>query len=276
MEKMLKDRVAIITGSGRGIGQAAALQFAQEGAKVVVSDIDPEPANETVEEIIKAGGEAVAYSGDVTAEGFAQGIVKTAVDAFGGIHILVNNAGYTWDGVVHKMSDKMFDAMTNIHVKAPFQIIRAAAPYFRDAAKKEMAEGGPVARKIINISSMAGTSGNAGQANYSSAKSAVLGLTKTMAKEWGRFNVQSNCVAYGWIDTRLTKAKENVDDLVRDGEKVAIGIPEAQRQAMTMMIPMGRPGTAEEAASVITFLASPLSNYVSGQVIEVSGGLGGV
>ena len=277
MNNMLQDRVAIITGSGRGIGQAAAFQFAREGAKVVVSDIDPEPANQTVEEIKNAGGEAIAYAGDVTTDGFAEGIVKAAADAFGAIHILVNNAGYTWDGVVHKMSDNMFDAMMNIHVKAPFQIIRAAAPYFRDAAKKEMTEGKLAARKIINISSMAGTSGNAGQANYSSAKSAVLGLTKTMAKEWGRFNVQSNCVAYGWIDTRLTKAKEKITDaLERDGEKVAIGIPEAQRQAMTMMIPMGRAGTPDEAAAVILFLASPLSNYVSGQVIEVSGGLGGI
>lgn len=276
MGNMLQDKVTIITGSGRGIGRAAAFKFAQEGAKVVVSDIDPEPANQTAEEINRGGGQAISYPGDVTADQFAERIVKTAAKTFGGIHVLVNNAGYTWDSVIHKMSDKMFDAMINIHVKAPFKIIRAAAPYFRDAAKKEMAEGKPVARKIINISSMAGTAGNAGQANYSSAKSAVLGLTKTMAKEWGRFNVQSNCVAYGWIDTRLTKAKEKAGDLEREGVKVAMGIPEAQRQAMKMMIPMGRPGTPEEAADVILFLASPLSNYVSGQVIVVSGGLDGI
>jgi 3-oxoacyl-[acyl-carrier protein] reductase len=273
MEKMLDGRVAIITGSGRGIGKAAALLFAAEGAKVVVSDIDPAPAEETVAEIKKAGGQAVSYNGDVTADGFAEGIVKAAVDAFGGLHIIVNNAGYTWDGVVHKMTDKMWDAMMNIHLKAPFKIIRAAAPYFRDAAKKEMESGaGPIARKIVNISSTSGVNGNAGQANYSSGKAGIVGLTKTIAKEWGRFNVQSNAVAYGWVDTRLTKSKEETEALERGGEKVSIGVPGSQREMMKMMIPLGRPGTPEEGAGVILFLASPLSNYVSGQCIVMNGG----
>ena len=273
MEKMLDGRVAIITGSGRGIGKAAALLFAQEGAKVVVSDIDPAPAEETVTEIKNAGGEAIVYAGDVTADGFAEGIVKAAVDAFGGLHIIVNNAGYTWDAVVHKMTDKQWEAMTDIHLKAPFKIIRAAAPYFRDAAKKEMADGtGPIARKIVNISSTSGVNGNAGQANYSSGKAGIVGLTKTIAKEWGRFNVQSNAVAYGWVDTRLTAAKEQTEDLERDGEKIAIGVPGQQREMMKMMIPLGRPGTPEEGAGVILFLASPLSNYVSGQCIVMNGG----
>ena len=274
MERMLQDKVAIITGSGRGIGRAAAELFAAEGAKVVVSDIDPAPAEETVAAIKAQGGEAIAFAGDATAEDFAEGIVKAAVDAFGGIHILVNNAGYTWDAVVHKMTDKQWDAMMDIHVKAPFRIIRAAAPYFREAAKKEISETGQaVARKIVNISSMAGTGGNAGQANYSSGKSAILGLTKTIAKEWGGFNVQSNSIAYGWIDTRLTKAKEGAEILERDGESVAVGIPDSQRQMMKMIIPLGRAGTPEEAAKAILFFASPLSDYVSGQVMLVSGGL---
>ena len=274
MEKMLQDRVAIITGSGRGIGRAAALLFAQEGAKVVVSDLDAQPAEETVEDIKKAGGQAVAYVGDATAPEFAEGIVKTAADNFGALHIIVNNAGYTWDAVVHKMTDQQWEAMMDIHVKAPFRIIRAAAPYFRDAAKKEMSESGQaVARKIINISSMAGTNGNPGQANYSSAKAAMMGLTMTIAKEWGRFNVQCNCIAYGVIDTRLTKAKEEVDSIEMGGKKVAVGIPEAQRRMMLAMIPLGRVGTSEEAASAILFFVSPLSNYVSGQILKVSGGL---
>jgi len=273
MEDMLKDRVAIITGSGRGIGKAAAQLFAAEGAKVVVSDIDPAPAEETAAEIKAAGGEAIAYPGDATAEGFAEGIVKAAVDTWGGLHILVNNAGYTWDAVIHKMTDKMWDAMLDIHLKAPFRIIRAAAPYFRDAAKKEMAEGGPVARKIVNVSSTSGTRGNAGQANYSSGKAGIMGLTMTMAKEWGRYNVQANAVAYGWVETRLTAAKENAGELNRDGDKVALGIPATQREMMKMIIPMGRGGTPQEAAGVILFLASPLSNYVSGQVIEMTGGM---
>jgi len=273
MDKMLKDKVALITGSGRGIGRAAAVLFAREGAKVVVSDIDAQPAEETAAVIKKAGGEAVAYIGDITAPDFPEGIVKAAVEAWGALHIIVNNAGFTWDAVVHKMTDKQWETMLDIHVTAPFKIIRAAAPYFRDAAKKEMAEGQPVARKIINISSMAGTSGNAGQANYSAAKAAILGLTKTMAKEWGPFGVRANTIAYGFIDTRLTKPKEEAVSLDREGEKVAVGIPGKQREMMQMMIPLGRAGTPEEAAGAILFLASPLSDYVSGQVLIVSGGL---
>ncbi|MCP4753551.1 MAG: SDR family oxidoreductase [Proteobacteria bacterium] len=272
MDKMLKDRIAVITGSGRGIGRSAALMFAQEGAKVVISDIDAEPANETVADIKSAGGDAVAYIGDATASDFADGIVKTAIDEWGGIHIIVNNAGFTWDKTIHNMTDEIWDAMLDLHLKAPFRIIRAASPYFRDAAKKERAEGRVIARKIINISSVSGSRGGAGQANYSSAKAGILGLTKTLAKEWGRFNVQSNSVAYGWIDTRLTKAKETADKLQRLDKEIDIGIPEARREALKTAHPMGRPGTADEAASVILFLASPLSDYVSGQVIEVTGG----
>jgi 3-oxoacyl-[acyl-carrier protein] reductase len=273
MEKMLADKVAIITGSGRGIGRAAALLFAREGAKIVVSDIDSVPAEEIVAEIRASGGQAASFAGDVTSPAFADGVMKETVDRWGGIHIIVNNAGFTWDAVIHKMTDDQWQAMIDIHVTAPFRMIRAAAPYFRDAAKKEMAEGTAVARKIINISSMAGTGGNPGQANYAAAKSAVLGLTKTLAKEWGRFNVQANSVAYGWIDTRLTKEKEAGEVLDRDGKQIPIGIPDAVRQMMTMMIPLGRAGTPEEAAGPILFLASPLSDYVSGQVLLVSGGL---
>jgi len=273
MEKMLADKVAIITGSGRGIGRAAALLFAREGAKVVVSDIDSEPAEKTVADIKASGGQAASFVGDVTSPDFADGIMKKAVDRWGDIHIIVNNAGYTWDSVVHKMTDDQWQAMLDIHVTAPFRMIRAVAPYFRDAAKKEMAEGAAVARKIINISSMAGTGGNPGQANYAAAKSAILGLTKTLAKEWGRFNVQANTVAYGWIDTRLTKEKEAGGALERDGKEIPIGIPDAMRQMMTMMIPLGRAGTPEEAAGAILFFASPMSDYVSGQVLLVSGGL---
>jgi 3-oxoacyl-[acyl-carrier protein] reductase len=273
MEKMLQGKVAIITGSGRGIGKATAMLFASEGAKVVVSDIDAAPAEETVAEIKAAGGEAIAYVGDATAPDFADGIVKAAGDTWGAIHIIVNNAGFTWDAVIHKMTDKMWDAMLDLHLKAPFRIIRAAAPYFKDAAKKEMESGQTVARKIINVSSVAGTQGNAGQANYSSAKAGVCGLSKTMAKEWGRYNVQANTVAYGWVETRLTAAKEGAEEIARDGEKVKVGIPDTQRQMMKMIIPLGRAGTPEEAAGVILFLASPLSNYVSGQVIEMTGGM---
>ena len=272
MEKMLQDRVAIVTGSGRGIGKAAALLFASEGAKVVVSDLDPEPAEEAAGEIRAAGGEAIVVAGDITDQAFADTIVKKAADTWGGLHILVNNAGYTWDAVVHKMSDEQWEAMIAVHLTAPFRLIRAAAPYIRDAAKQEKAGGKVVNRKIINISSTSGTRGNAGQANYSSGKAGIVGLTRTMAKEWGAFNVQANAVAYGWVDTRLTREKEAGQTVERGGKDVTVGIPAAMRDAMQMMIPMGRAGTTDEAAGPLLFLASPLSDYVSGQCLEVTGG----
>jgi 3-oxoacyl-[acyl-carrier protein] reductase len=273
MEKMLKDRVAIITGSGRGIGRKTAIMFADEGAKVVVSDIDAQPAEETAADIQNVGGEAVVYVGDVTAPDFASGIVKKAVDTWGGLHVLVNNAGFTWDSMIHKMTDEQWDKIMDIHLKAPFKIIQAAKPYFCDAAKQEMGENGKtISRKIINISSVAGTGGNLGQANYAAAKSGVIGLTKTMSKEWARYNVQSNCVTFGFIDTRLTQDKEKGIEVDTGKEKVAVGVPAKVRDIFIKMIPMGRPGTTEEAASAILFFASPLSDYVSGQVLIVGGG----
>ena len=248
MEKMLQDRVAIITGSGRGIGKATALLFGGEGAKVVVSDLDPEPAEETASEIRAAGGDAVVVAGDVTDPAFAETIVKKAVDTWGGLHILVNNAGFTWDATAHKMTDQQWEAIIAVHLTAPFRMIRAAAPYMRDAAKQEKLDGKVVNRKIINVSSIAGTRGSAGQTNYSSAKAGAVAMVQSLSKEWGAFNVQANAVAFGWIDTRLTKEKEAGGSTERDGKEVALGIPAASRNAMTMMIPMGRPGTVEEAA----------------------------
>lgn len=268
----MKDKVAIITGSGRGIGQAAAKMFAGEGARVVVSDIDAEPAEQTVAEIKQAGGEAVAHVGDATAPEFAEAIVQTAVKNFDGIHMIVNNAGFTWDSIIHRMTDEMWRTILDLHLEAPFRLIRAASPYFRDAAKAEIeANGVATPRKIVNVSSTSGTNGNAGQVNYASAKAGLIGLTKTMAKEWGRFNIHANAVAFGWVETRLTAAKEKGGSLDHKGETVKLGIPEDKRQMLTKIIPMGRPGTAEEAANVIFYFASPLSNYVSGQVLEMNG-----
>jgi len=273
MGSMLQDRVAIITGSGRGIGQAAAMRFAEEGAKVVVSDIDAQPAEETVAAIKAAGGEAVAFVGDVMAPEFAEGIVQKAADTWGGLHIIVNNAGFTWDCMVHKMAEEQWDKILDIHLKAPYRIIKAAYPYFCNAAKEELEkEGQAVARKIVNISSVAGVGGNLGQANYSSAKAGIVGLTKTMSKEWARYNVQANCVAFGFIDTRLTQDKEKGIEVDTGKEKVAVGVPAKQRDIFIKMIPMARPGTPEEAASAILFFASPLSNYVSGQLLICGGG----
>ncbi|MEJ5300679.1 MAG: SDR family NAD(P)-dependent oxidoreductase [Thermodesulforhabdaceae bacterium] len=273
MEKMLDGRICLITGAGRGIGRATALLFASEGARLVLSDLDREPLEEVMTQIKNQGGEVVGITGDVTADDFAERFVKTSVEAFGpDIHVIVNNAGYTWDGVVHKMADEQWEAMLKVHCTAPFRIIRAAAPYIRENAKKEKAEGRVVMRKIVNVTSIAGTDGNAGQANYSTAKAGIIGFTKTLAKEWGQLNVNVNAVAFGWIETRLTQPKKEDTVLEKNGKKIPIGVPKEHLDVFRLMIPLGRPGTPDEAARVILFLASPLSDYVSGQVIKVTGG----
>jgi|SRR5437868_1514789 len=274
MSRLLEGKVAIITGSGRGIGRAAAELFARHGARVVVSDIDPSPAEETVASILGGDGEAISVPGDVTDAAFPDTLVNAAIQQFGGLDIIVNNAGYTWDAVIHKMTDQQWEAILAVHLTAPFRIIRAASTYLRSTAKIEKETIGRArARKIVNVSSTSGTRGNAGQANYASAKAGVVGMAKTLAKEWGQFNIQVNAVAFGRIDTRLTQAKEKGETINREDAEIAIGIPEERLQRTTPMIPMGRPGTPEEAAGAIFFFASPFSDYVSGQVIEVAGGL---
>lgn len=272
--KLLDGKVAIITGSGRGIGAATAHLFAQHGAKVVVTDIDPNPANNTLAEIRSAGGEGIALTCDVTQAGDIEELVGQTIQAYGGIDILVNNAGYTWDGMAHKMGDDQWEAMLNVHLTAPFKLIRACVPYMREAAKKEKdATGFAKARKIVNISSTSGTRGNVGQVNYAAGKAGIIGLTKTLAKEWGTFNIQVNAVAFGYIETRLTQSDALGDATERDGQKIKLGIPDHLRQMATIAIPMGRAGTTEEAAGAVLFFASDLANYVSGQVLEVSGGM---
>ena len=274
MEGLLQGKTAIITGAGRGIGRAAAELFAAHGAQVVLSDIDPEPAGQTVGAILAAGGQAASVPGDVTDPTFPDRIVNAAVEKFGGLDIIVNNAGYTWDAVIHKMTDEQWEAILAVHLTAPFRMIRAASAFLREAAKREKTDQGQArARKIINISSTSGTRGNAGQANYASGKAGVIGLTKTLAKEWGQFNVQVNAVAFGRIDTRLTQAKEKGETIHRGEAEIAIGIPAERLDRTTPMIPLGRAGTPEEGAGAILFFASPLSDYVSGQVLEVAGGL---
>jgi 3-oxoacyl-[acyl-carrier protein] reductase len=274
MESLLAGRVAIITGAGRGIGRATAELFAEHGARVVLSDIDRVPGEEAVAAIRAAGGEAICVAGDVTDAGFPDALVGAAIEQFGGLDIIVNNAGYTWDAVIHKMSDAQWEAILAVHLTAPFRIIRAAAPHIRDTAKQEKAiHGSARARKIINISSTSGTRGNPGQANYASGKAGVIGLAKTLAKEWGQFNVQVNAVAFGRIQTRLTQAKEKGETIHRGDAEIAVGIPAERLERTTPLIPLGRAGTPREAAGAILFFASPLSDYVSGQVLEVTGGL---
>jgi 3-oxoacyl-[acyl-carrier protein] reductase len=266
---VLDGKAAIVTGSARGIGRATAELLAAHGASVLINDLDGDVAQQAAAEI---AGETAVFAGDLTNPTAPDALVKAALDAFGRIDIIVNNAGYTIDAPIHKMSDEQFQAMLDIHLVVPFRVIRAAAPHLREPAKKEREEGREVFRKIVNISSISGTMGNAGQANYSSAKAGVTGLTKTLAKEWGQFKVNVNAVAFGFIETRLTAAKVQENTMEIGGEKVQLGIPEQMRQMASMLIPLGRPGTAEEAAGGIFFLCSPWSNYVHGQILNVTGG----
>ena len=276
MLPLLEGQVAIITGGGRGIGAAAARSFAKEGACVVVSDLDREPAEQVAAEIVQAGGRALAVPGDVTDPNFPAQLVGRTVETFGSLNILVNAAGYTWDGMIHKISDRQWEAMLAVHVTAPFRIIRAAAPHFRDAAKSEKAAGQtPRPRSIVNVTSVAGLFGNPGQANYSAAKAGLVGLTRTIAKEWGPLGIRCNAVAFGFISTRLTDAKQAGATVKRGDAEIALGIPEEIRNRALQMIPLGRAGTPEEAADSILYLASPLSSYVNGHVLEVTGGLSG-
>jgi 3-oxoacyl-[acyl-carrier protein] reductase len=267
---MLDGKKAMITGAGRGIGRAAALMMALEGAAVVVNDFDECPAQETVDEIVSGGGSAVVCAGDVTAAGFAERIVTTAIDAFGGLDIIVNNAGYSWDSMVHKMTDEQWQAMLDVHVTSSFRIIRAATPYMREVAKQEIAAGKRVMRKIVNVSSTSGTCGNPGQANYAAAKAGVIGLTKTVAKEWGPFNVNCNAIAFGWIATRMTQNKEEGE---KSFDKIPLGVPADVREKIERLVPLGRAGTTREAASGILVLVSPLSDFMNGHVLHVDGGL---
>jgi 3-oxoacyl-[acyl-carrier protein] reductase len=273
MSRKLEGKVALVSGSGRGIGREVALKLAGEGARVVVNDLDDAPAEETMAAIRALGGEAVACNGDVTAEGFAERFVGTAVQAWGGLDIIVNNAGYTWDNVIQKMTDEQWFAILNVHLTAPFRILRAASGFIREAAKREAEQGREVFRKVVNISSTSGVYGNAGQANYSTAKAGIMGMTKAMAKEWGRYKVNVNAVAFGLILTRLTEVSAQ-DNATIDisGRAIKVGVrPEVLKNAEAL-IPLGRGGTPAEAAGAIYLLCIPESDYISGQTIVVSGG----
>ena len=266
---VLDEKVAIVTGSARGIGRATAELLSEQGAKVLINDLDADVAEQTAGEI---AGETAVYGCDLTKEGEPDKLVQTAIDAWGKIDIIVNNAGYTLDAPIHKMSDDWFQKMLDIHVIAPFRIIRAAAPHLREPAKKEREAGEEVFRKVVNVTSISGTFGNAGQANYSAAKAGLVGLTKTVAKEWGQFKINVNAVAFGFVETRLTASKEEGGTFKKDGEEIKLGIPEQMRQMASFIIPLGRPAQPAEAAGPVFFLCSPWSNYVHGQVLNVTGG----
>jgi 3-oxoacyl-[acyl-carrier protein] reductase len=270
---LLDGKAAIVTGSARGIGRATAEMFVREGAKVLINDLDADVAEQAASEI---DGETAVFAGDLTKPEACDQLVAAAVDAFGSVDIAVNNAGYTWDSVAHKMTDEQFQAMLDIHTIVPFRVARALAPLWREAAKAERNEGVEVFRKIVNTSSTSGMMGNAGQVNYSAAKMGVVGLTKTLAKEWGQFKINVNAVAFGFVETRLTAAKEQGGEMTAPGgEKIELGIPEQMRAMASAIIPLGRPATPEEASAPVLFLCSPLADYVHGQVLNVTGGMFG-
>jgi 3-oxoacyl-[acyl-carrier protein] reductase len=269
---ILDGKVAIVTGSARGIGRATAELFSSQGAKVLINDLDADVAQQTASEL---DGDTTVFGGDLTKPGVCDELVAQVVGEWGRVDILVNNAGYTIDAPIHKMSDEAFQRMLDIHTIVPFRMCRAVAPHMREPAKAEREQGLEVFRKIVNVSSTSGTFGNAGQANYSAGKAAVVGLTKTVAKEWGQFKVNVNAVAFGFIDTRLTQAKVDENTMEVDGEKIQLGIPEQMRAMASMLIPLGRPASPEEAAGGVFFLCSPWSNYVHGQTLHVTGGLFG-
>lgn len=275
MSQKLAGKVALVSGSGRGIGRSIALKLASEGARVVVNDLDNDPANEVVAEIKAAGGEAVACVGSVTAPDFAERFVGTAVEKYKGLDIIINNAGYTWDNVVQKMTDEQWYAIMDVHLTAPFRILRAAQPVIRGLVKMETEAGKRNVRKVVNISSMAGLFGNSGQTNYSTAKAGITGMTMTLAKEWGRLNTTVNCVAYGLIKTRLTVAADGENTANIDGREIKVGVNPGLMTAMESMIPLGRAGTPEEAAGSVYLFCAPESDYVSGQTLICSGGLTG-
>ena len=266
---VLDGKAAIVTGSARGIGRATAELLTEHGARVLVNDLDADVAEQAAAEI---GGETAVFGGDLTKEGVADSLVQRAVDEFGQLDIIVNNAGYTRDALAHKMTDEQFQAMLDIHTIVPFRVVRAAAPFLREPAKQEREEGREVFRKIVNVTSVSGTMGNAGQVNYAAGKAGVVGLTKTLAKEWGQFKINVNAVAFGFVETRLTAPKEAGNVMVKDGEEIQLGIPEQRRAMAAMIIPLGRPASPAEAAGPVFFLCSPWSNYVHGQVLNVTGG----
>jgi 3-oxoacyl-[acyl-carrier protein] reductase len=268
--EVLAGKAAIVTGSARGIGLATAALLAAHGARVLLTDVDEDAAGEAAAGI---GASAAVFGGDLTQEGVPEALVQRAVEEFGQLDIVVNNAGYTWDGMAHKMSDEQFRAMLEIHLVVPFQILRAAAPYLREAGKADREAGREVFRKVVNVTSISGTQGNLGQSNYSSAKAGLVGLTKTLAREWGPFMVNVNAVAFGFVETRLTAASDEGGETIdRDGREIRLGIPQKIRELASTLIPLGRPATPEEAAGPIFFLCTPWSNFVHGQVLTASGG----
>ena len=272
--KLLEDRVAIVTGAGRGVGRATAQLLAAHGARLVLNDLDADVCAAAAEEVAASGGSALAVPGSVTDPALPDALVAGAVDAYGGVDIIVNNAGYIWNGAAHNQSDEQFQAMLDVHVAAPFRILRAFSHWLRPRAKAEIeADGRARCRKIVNVSSVSGTQGAATQVGYSAGKAAVVGMTKSLAKEWGRYNVTVNAVAFGYLATRLTQGFEETPPTIEvEGRELRVGIADEATAMLERTTPLGRLGTPEDGAGGIFLFCLPQSDYVTGEVLTVSGG----
>jgi 3-oxoacyl-[acyl-carrier protein] reductase len=271
--KRLDRKVALVTGGGRGIGLSLVRKLAAEGARVVVNDLDETEAEAAAHAVRNAGGLAFAYPGDVTSEGFARGFIGAALREFGDVHILVNNAGYVWNAPLHKISDEQWDAIQDVHLKAPFRILRELHSFLSPRVAEEQAAGAVIHRKIVNVSSVSATLGAPGQANYAAAKAGLHGLTRSLAREWGPLAVNVNCVAFGYIDTRLTQEISGETVVTIEGVARRVGLTRPMIEALRERIPLGRAGTPDEAADGVMLFCIRESDYVSGQILEVSGGL---
>jgi 3-oxoacyl-[acyl-carrier protein] reductase len=265
----LTSKSALVTGAGRGIGRAIAQQLAANGASVMMNDLDPGP----LEEAHDAIPHSRMLPGDLTEPNFPQQLIDRTIAELGGLDIIVNNAGYTWDNVIQKTTDEQFQAMLDIHIVAPFRILRAAAAYIRDTAKREAAENRRIQRKVVNVTSIAATDGGSGQAGYSSGKAAIIGLTRTMAKEWGRYNVNVNAVGFGLIETRLIQPLTPESKIEVKGHEIRVGVQQTMLDEVISGSNLGRAGTVDEAAGAVLFFCSPLSDFVTGEVLMCTGGM---
>jgi 3-oxoacyl-[acyl-carrier protein] reductase len=263
-----------VTGSGRGIGNAIARKLASEGAAIVVNDLDETPAAETLAAIKQAGGRGVIVAGDVAAQDFGERIVADTLKALGRIDIVVNNAGYIWNTTIQNHTDEQWYAMIDVHATAPFRLLRALTPYLREASHKEKAAGQDVTRKVVTISSASAVYGAATQLAYATAKAALFGMTRSLCKEWGRYNVTVNCIAFGYIDTRLTQRLDKGPATIEvKGRDYKVGLPPEYSQGILDATPLGRFGKPEDAANGVYLFCIPESDFISGQTIVVGGGL---
>jgi 3-oxoacyl-[acyl-carrier protein] reductase len=274
MNITLEGKSALVTGAARGIGFAIANQLADSGASVLLADVDEAELAKAEARLREAGLQVRTFFGDLTEPATPQRLVDTHLGYFGSLDIIVNNAGYTWDNVIQKTTDTQFQAMLDVHLVVPFRLLRAASEYIRSKAKLEKQQGKVVVRKVVNITSISGTDGNPGQAGYSSGKAGVIGLTKTLAKEWGRYNVTVNAVGFGLIDTRLIKPLDDPEaEVVIGGREIRVGMQASVRDTALSHVPLGRLGTPKDAANAVFFFCSPLSDYVSGEVMICGGGI---